>query len=197
MKLYTIQPLEFYNELIRNKEVHCSEKHIDSYFKDSYDWIITQMENRIEKKPIKDIYPIWSWYQYKNSKTKRPDLRASGLLSKGTKGVLIEFEKPETEILLSDFNLWHFVLNYWHIADNEEQELEFNKLLKTSNVEFSDKENYTLELKNILESSWYKIFDMNYSSTYTADVFNRRKIQATFWTLKSTEIIKVVFFNQK
>ena len=92
-------------------------------------------------KDLKNIYPIWFWHQYKNSKSKRPDLRESGLLSKGTKGVLIEFEKPETEILLSDFNLWHFVLNYWHIANNEEQELEFNKLLKTSNVEFIDKKN--------------------------------------------------------
>ena len=124
-------------------------------------------------------------------------MRAFGFLPKGTKGVRIEFEKPETEILLSDFDLWHFVLNYWHIADNEEQELEFNKLFKTSSVEFTDKENYTLKLKNILESSWNKIFDMNYHSIYTADAFKRKKIQATFWTLKSTEIIKVDFFNAK
>ena len=38
---------------------------------------------------------------------------------------------------------------------------------------------------------------MNYYSSYTADVFNRKKIQATFCTLKSTEIVKVNFFNAK
>ena len=195
MKLWTIQPIEFYNELIRNGQIHCSEKYIDSYFKESYSWIITQMENRIGKRPNKSIYPIWSWYQYKNNESKRPDLRTSGLLSKGTKGVRIEFEKPKIEILLSDFNLWHFVLNYWHISDNKEQKLEFEKLLELSNVEFIDKKNYTLELKNILESSWNKIFDMNYYSSYTAEIFNRKKIQATFWTLKSSEIVKVDFFS--
>ena len=197
MKLWTIQPIEFYNELIKNGEIHCYEKHIDSHFIESYNWMIAQMENRIGKKPNKSIYPIWSWYQYKNSESKRPDLRTSSFLPKGTKGVRIEFKKSETEILLSDFNLWHFVLNYWHISDNKEQELEFDKLLELSNVKFIDKKNYTLELKNILESSWSKIFDMNYSTAYTADIFNRKKIQATFWTLKSTEIIKVIFFNAK
>ena len=130
MKLWTIQPIEFYNELIKNGEIHCYEKHIDSHFIESYNWMIAQMENRIGKKPNKSIYPIWSWYQYKNSESKRPDLRTSSFLPKGTKGVRIEFKKSETEILLSDFNLWHFVLNYWHISDNKEQELEFDKLLE-------------------------------------------------------------------
>ena len=197
MKLWTIQPIEFYNELIRNGEIYSSEKYVDSHFKESYSWMIVQMENKIGKRPNKNIYPIWSWYQYKNSEYKRPDLRTSGFLPKGTKGVRIEFEKPEPEILLSDFDLWHFVLNYWHIADNKKQELEFDKLLKASSLKFTDKEKYTPKLKNILESSWNKIFDMNYDSVYVEDEFKRKKIQATFWTLKSTEIINVNFFNAK
>ena len=195
MKLWTIQPIEFYNRLIIDGEIHSSEKYAESDFNDAYKWIVKQMENRIGNRPNVNIYPIWAWYQYKNVKSKRPDLRTSGFLPKGTKGVRIEFEKPETEILLSDFNLWHFVLNYWHIADNKKQESEFDELIKTSSLKFTDKEKYTLKLKNILESSWNKIFDMNYDSVYTAEVFNRKKIQATFWTLKSTEIIKVDFFT--
>jgi hypothetical protein len=197
MKLWTIQPVEFYDELIINGKIHCFEKNIDSHFNEPFSWMIAQMESRIGKRPNKSIYPIWSWYQYKNSESKRPDLRASGLLSKGTKGVRIEFEKPESKILLSDFNLWHYVLNYWHIVDNKKQELKFDELLKMLSLKFTDKGKYTPELKNILENSWNKIFDMNYYSSYTADVFNRKKIQATFWTLKSTEIVKVDFFNAK
>ncbi|MEE9406544.1 MAG: DUF3841 domain-containing protein [Polaribacter sp.] len=197
MKLWTIQPIEFYDELIINGKIRCSKKNIDYHFKESYSWMIVQMENKIGKRYNKKTYPIWSWCQFKNSEYKRPDLRTSGFLPKGTKGVRIEFEKPETEILLSDFDLWHYVLNYWHIADDKKQELEFDKLLKASSLKFTDKEKYSSKLKNILESSWNKIFDMDYDSVYVADEFKRKKIQATFWTLKSTEIIKVDFFNAK
>jgi hypothetical protein len=197
MKLWTIQPLEFYNKLISDGEIHSSEKYAESDFNDAYKWIIKQMENRIGQRPNKNNYPIWAWYQYNNVKSKRPDLRTSGFLPKGTKGVRIEFEKPENKILLSDFNLWHFVLNYWHIADNERQEFEFDKLLQKSNIKFIDKEKYTPSLKKIVENSWKKIFDMNYEFEYVTEKFKEKKIQATFWNLKKTEIIKVDFFNAK
>lgn len=118
-------------------------------------------------------------------------------MPKGTKGVRIEFEKPENEILLSDLNLWHFILNYWHIADSEKQELEFDKLLRKLDIKFIDKEKYTPSLKKNVEKSWNKIFDMNYECEYVTEKFKEKKIQATFWNLKKTEIIKVDFFNAK
>lgn len=61
MKLWTIQPVEFYNELIINGKIHCCKKYVDDYFIESYDWMIAQMENKIGKRPNKNIYPIWSW----------------------------------------------------------------------------------------------------------------------------------------
>lgn len=124
-------------------------------------------------------------------------MRASGFLPKGTKGVRIEFEKPESEVLLSDFDLWHCVLNYWYIADNKKQRSIFINLLKTENIQFIDKEKYTPELREMVENSWSKIFDMNYDSEYTTVEFRKKQIQATFWNLKSTEITKVDFFNTR
>lgn len=197
MKLWTIQPIEFYNKLISNGEIYSSEKYANSDFDDAYKWIIKQMENRIGNRPSPNTYPIWAWYQYKNEKSKRPDLRESRFLPKGTKGVRIEFEKPENQILLSDFNLWHFPLNYWHIADNKNQELEFDKLLKDSKVKFIDTEKYPSQLKTIVENSWNKIFDMSYDCENVSEKFSDKAIQATFWSLKSSEITKVDFFNAR
>ncbi|WGH75917.1 DUF3841 domain-containing protein [Tenacibaculum tangerinum] len=197
MKLWTIQPIKFYYNLISDGEIHSSEKYADSDFNQAYKWIIKQMENRIGEKPSKNSYPIWAWYQYKNIKAKKPDLRGSGFLPKGTKGVRIEFEKPKNEVLLSDFYLWHFPLNYWYIADNEKQESEFDKLLKDSKIEFMHKEKYPLELRMIVENSWNKIFDMSYDCDYVTENFNNKKIQATFWSLKTSEITKIDFFNAK
>ena len=155
------------------------------------------MEIRIGKRPNEDTFPIWAWYQYKNKDSRRPDLRTTGFLPKGTKGVRIEFEKPENEILLSDFNLWHFPLNYWNIADNEEKDLEFEKLLEKHNVKFIEIEKYPLEAKKIIVNSWNKIFDMNYECEYVTEKINEKKIQATFWKLNKTEIKKVDFFTAK
>lgn len=58
MKLWTIQPVEFYDELIINEEVHCFEKYIYSHFNEPYNWMIAQKENRIGQRPNKNIYLI-------------------------------------------------------------------------------------------------------------------------------------------
>lgn len=197
MKLWTIQPLKFYNKLITDGEIYSSEDYVDSDFKYAYQWIIKQMERRIGQRPNKNIYPIWAWYQYKNIQSRKPDLRTSGFLPKGVKGVRIEFEKPENQILLSDFDLWHFPLNYWYIADNETQERDFDTLIKNSKVQFMDRENYPSHLKLLIENSWNKALDMSYDSEYASEKFNNKRIQATFWNLKASEITKVDFFKAK
>ncbi|WP_272150111.1 DUF3841 domain-containing protein [Tenacibaculum aiptasiae] len=140
---------------------------------------------------------MWAWYQYKDSTSRRPDLRTSGFLPQGTKGVRIEFEKPKNQVLLSDFLLWHYPLNYWYIADNEKQDLNFDKLLNKAKVKFSDIEQYPDSLKDLTEKSWDKVFDMNYNCEYTTQDFKHKKIQATFWSLKSSEITKVDFFKAR
>ena len=61
MKLWTIQPIEFYSEIINNGEIFCTKKYADLDFKEAYKWIIKQMEIRIGKRPKRDIYPIWAW----------------------------------------------------------------------------------------------------------------------------------------
>ena len=197
MKLWTIQSLEFYNNLISEGEIYSSEEFAEPHFNNAYKWMINQMENRIGNRPNSNIYPIWAWYQFTNVKSKRPDLRTKGLLPKGTKGVRIEFDKPDNQILLSDFDLWHFPLNFLYIADSEKQAAEFDHLLTNAKVIFWEKEKYPTNLREILESSWDKIFDMSYDCEYVAEKFSDKKIQATFWNLKSSEITKVDFFNAK
>ena len=60
--------------------------------------------------------PRWAWYKYDETKY-RPDLRYSGYLKKGVKGVMIEFEESFENVLLTDFDEWHLVLN----SHNEEE----------------------------------------------------------------------------
>ncbi|WP_304342657.1 DUF3841 domain-containing protein [Chryseobacterium koreense] len=123
MKLWTIQPVEWYEKLLENNIIFSEQKYleIEDNFLRAYEWMIFQMEARISNKPVKNMFPIWAWFQYNNAQNQRPDLRNVGFLPKGTKGVRIEFDKKDEAVLLSDFNLWAYVLNYWYIADNEKK----------------------------------------------------------------------------
>lgn len=197
MKLWTIQPLEIYDLICSESIITNSKDFIQSDFKQAYDWMILQMEKRIGNRPFKKSYPFWAWYQYASQKKKRPDLRNSCLLEKGTEGVRIEFDKPDNQVLLSDFNLWHCVLNYWHIPNNEEESLGFDRLLEVNKIEFVNKERYTSEIRKIVEESWSKIFDMNYEKEYSANRFEEKSIQATFWSLNKEEITRVDYFKAR
>lgn len=190
MKLYSIQTVEAYNQLLKNNILYCLDnKYIWSEFLKPYSWMINQMELKIGKKEYENQYPIWAWFQYSNSNKKKPNLKDLCLLEKGTNGVRIEFEKPNHEVLLSDFIKWYYVLNHWYIPTNNLKEECFNDLLKQNNLKFGDIENYTSEINNIIQNSWNKIFDLN--------KINNKSVQATIWNIKKEEIINVDYFKAK
>ncbi|PID89574.1 MAG: hypothetical protein CSB01_01235 [Bacteroidia bacterium] len=197
LTLWTIQPIERYKQLEKDRiifgRIDLSDWYKDDNvkFRQTYDWLVSQMEKRISPKPFEDALPIWAWYQYLNANRKRPDLRNSNLLPRGQKGVRIEFRKKKSEVLLSDFELWHSPLNYFYIADNEKEDKEFNALLNACGVKFIDKEKYPPYIRKKVEDSWVKIFDMDYCPKYSASPFDKKSIQATFWNLSVDEIIKV------
>lgn len=195
MKLWTIQPVEFYEELYQKDVIYTSSEFIDPSFKRAYKWLIPQMEQRIGKRPFKNAYPIWAWFQFNGQLKKRPDLRLGGYLPKGQKGVRIEFEKKESHVLLSDFDLWHYVLNFFYLADDEQQDETINRIFETKKIPFGNARNYPSELKKIIEDSWPKIFDMSYEFEYSSLAYSKKSIQATFWSLKKEEIKKVDFFT--
>lgn len=45
----------------------------------------------------------------------------------GTQGVRLEVEIPDAQVLLSDFDLWHYPLNYWYLPDDEEDDWRFER----------------------------------------------------------------------
>lgn len=44
--------------------------------------------------------------------------------------MLIEFEIEQDSVLLSDFELWHFVLNYWYLPSSLQDIGRFEEELK-------------------------------------------------------------------
>ncbi|MEH6945319.1 DUF3841 domain-containing protein, partial [Bacillus sp. JJ722] len=103
MIVYTVQHHEAYKEMRENGYYQGSEKYADKFLKDNYKYMMEQMKERL---PNYDgtTYPVWVW-------KRRVKRNEKSLLMKGTKGVILTLDIPDEDILWSDFEGWHFILN--------------------------------------------------------------------------------------
>lgn len=191
MKLWTMQPVEVYEELQKKLIFRCDVSKIpEPSFVEKYDWLI-QYLNKKHTKPQDVDYPIWAWYRF-NGKEKKPDLRHSCYGCRGEKMVCLELEIPDEHVLLSDFDLWHFPLNNWWLYDCfkpdfgekewDEAHEEFAKLSKDEQIRRKEK-------------SWERIFDIE---PFENDwIVKGKYVQAIFWELKLEYVKKVQYFTAR
>lgn len=189
--LWTIQTREAFETLNKTGKLFYAEAaHKNSFISDgyytfAYDWMKKKMIEHIGNPDMKIEYPMWAWYQWEG-KRKRMDLRCGGYAPRGTKMVQIEFEMPYTKILLSDFDVWHYVLGRWYVFESLED-------LEKSQMNDIDNNKETMER---IEKSWDRIFDLEHCKTVIGEN-GPQSIQATFWKLEIENVKKVEFFSAK
>jgi hypothetical protein len=128
------------------------------------------MRRRVGDPPTGVKSPIWAWFQYENARRKRPDLRRSAHLPSGTCGVLLELDLSEDQVLLSDFELWHYVLNRWYLPQTSAEAREAWKENPTTGFDVAT-----------LNASWQRIFDLDWCLRGVAASRRQKSIQATIW----------------
>jgi hypothetical protein len=200
MILWSIISQEAWIELQKKGRLRTNRNHITEDFLHSYLWMKKQMEHRLRSPPWgKNAFPVWAWYQWDGKKRRMPDLRSGGHLEKGDRGVRLECNLPQDRILLSDFELWHFVLNYGYLPENDEDDSRFENILKKkqmSVVRFGHKNPMPLKYHKMLEKSWERIFDLDWIARnpnfYPND--EHQSIQATLWELNLTDVIRATDF---
>lgn len=198
MRLWTIQGIEIYEQLQHDGVVYCTKPSWsdDESFMRAYRWMAEQMKHRIGEPPIKEIdYPMWAWYQYNSAKSNKPP-RSPLDVPEGI-SVYMEIEIPDKDILLSGFGNWHAVLNQCALSDWKKIEKKTDLLDKEAGrrLEFDE---YPLDIQKEIEKSWEAIFDLNRRDKDVGRKHKRnRSIQATFWMLKSEQIISVEFLERK
>lgn len=158
MLLWTIQPKTVYDQLKDNGHVHCDgrksttllrfdESGQENKFRKSYKWMSGKMQER--GIPIKS-YPIWAWYKYPGAKkgSRKISLpRAKWEADLHVESCRIEFDAPDNLVLLSDFELWHSVLNEW-VASDDFAEIDMIDELEKSGI----------DIRHIVEKTWERIF---------------------------------------
>ena len=197
MTLWTIQSIAAWKILQREQVLFADQRYSEELFLDAYRWMVKQMECRIESESENTSLPLWAWYQWEG-KRRKPDLRRSAHLPKGQRGVRIEFEQSDKGVLLSDFDLWHYVLNYWYlprtVADGEAFEAE----LSEHNLSFFEMKPLPVRAYHQrIEDSWDRIFDLDWAEEEISDPFSKKSIQATFWKLHFDQIRDVQFFTAR
>ena len=71
MRLWTIQGIELYEQLVKEGVTYCTKPAWgdEENFMYAYHWMAEQMRKRIGEPPIEGIeYPLWAWFQYDSAK---------------------------------------------------------------------------------------------------------------------------------
>lgn len=104
-------------------------------FEESYSWMMEQMSKRLPR--YRGERPIWLWLE-------KPDMRQSLHAETNSAIVRLTIQLEEEDVLVSDFEDWHFVLNNSYLAYSEAEYEEYKRG----------------EAKHGKPDTWVRIFEM-------------------------------------
>jgi hypothetical protein len=163
----------------------------------AYRWMSEQMRSRIGSPPEADCQAIWAWYRWDGVR-KKPDLRCPGHLPRGERGVRLELEYPRRHVLLSDFSLWHYVLNYWYLPSSEADGEAFETELAGRGLSFFEQKPLPhAKYHGAIVESWDRIFDPARHQSELADGKEQESIQATIWEITLDHVRNYRYFTAR
>ncbi len=195
MILWTIQSIDAWRVCQFSGTLHCDSRFIDDEFADAYVWMAEQMHKRLQYYPSRRAFPLWAWYQWDGECRRKPDLRCNGHLPRGTKGVRIEFDIDNNCVLLSDFELWHYVLNYWYLPATLMDGKTFEEKLENVGLSFYKMKPLPDPMyHNTIMESWERIFELDWYEKDLVAPKVEKSIQATLWKITMENVRRVDAF---
>ena len=204
MVIWSILTQQAWDDLQQRGRLWVGRRHVMQEFLGPYAWMAEQMERRLKiPGPSKNAMPIWAWYQWEGAARCKPDLRSGGYLPTGEPGVCVELEVTDDRVLLSDFDLWHYVLNYWYLPESEKDGKAFEKKLARAGPSFYGCDRHHplphVRYRQEIERSWERIFDTDWSDRghAIASPPKKKSIQATLWELSVDDVVEVRKFTAR
>ncbi len=153
-------------ESIIKKYGDCSKVYLDVY-----DWF-SEEASKIVAKPEGAKYPIWLATE---TKFKIGPIKGQ---------VLLELEVARSDIIIMDSAKWDYILNYWYIPLDEEDNSHYLKELEKQGI-YNQTTMYMNDFYPVLKrqviESWSRLFDNEHElSTIT---------QATVWEIRKEWIV--------
>lgn len=194
MILWSIQSTRACRTLETSGKLRCDVRLVEKDFVAAYRWMAEQMDKRLRvRRSTEDASPVWAWYQWDGGgRRRRPDLRSSGHLPRGERGVRIEFAIDDEMVVLSDFQLWHYVLNYWYLPASTDEGEAFEARVAEQGLSFyRTKPLPDPALDEAIRRSWERIFDLEWAEEDLASPRAEKSIQAALWELPLETVRRV------
>ena len=185
IRLWTRQDKKILEELETNgiyrvKKEYIMQKMdtISDYFFNLYNWYVSQAE-KIVPRPEAVTYPIWLSTSH--------DM----MLQPSEDTVILEIEVEKQKAVITDFEKWGYVVNYWYVPLNKEDEdkhnseLTKNGIVDESALYMTHTGNFYPLLKNKIIKSWDRIFETSSSQNSIT--------QVTLWEIKKEWIVNITF----
>ena len=109
MKYYTVQNIKAWNKAKEDGYLTGNKDYAIEEFQRYYQWMMKQMSKRLNN--YNNEYPVWLWLSLEH-------VHIDSLLDDDY--VLLEVEVSEDQVLLSNFDAWHIILNDGYFADDTE-----------------------------------------------------------------------------
>jgi hypothetical protein len=103
-------------------------------------------------------------------------------------------------VLLSDFELWHYVLNYWYLPKTEKDGETFEEQLTCTGLSLPGCSHQRplphAAFRRKIENSWERIFDSSWTDPGHKIVppAKNRSIQGTMWELLLEDVVESKLF---
>jgi len=188
LKVWTIQPFAAWEQFQQQGVITCQARFVDSYDKPAYAWMRHQMARRLPG--YQGDWPVWVWVKWDKT-SPRPDISAEGHFPHGQKGVMLECLIPQESVLISDFELWHFVMNNQYLSLSEAESEKWEARAASGTITPAT----LLEEK---EKSWEKIFD--FTSPRDPDWIGDKseaQLQGCIESLRLDQIVTVTPFTAR
>lgn len=185
--IITVQPIEVFDKLQRDGivsgdwgiikdrivgefgDIEQSEDY--GTFTGSYKWLKSRMKDSRVVDLAQDSSAFFGWCQSINHRRAIADLRhIKTYIPKGKLGVILTLAIPEDRVMLTDFDLWHCVLN--NFSANEDD----------------------VDDQRLIVSSWDSAIYQN--DEFFQGRYKDASIQATFFNIVPDDVVSVGFFQR-
>jgi hypothetical protein len=200
LTLWTVQSAGAWAKLEQDGVLRADARRVLRCYRSAYDWMSREMEKRLGYRPSKGALPLWAWYQWNGATCRRPDLRCSGHVPRDERCVRIEFEVSERLALLSDFDLWHYVLNCWYLPKSLKDGEALDAELTRHGLSYHKTKPLPGQAYHgRITESWKRIFDIDRADRTMAIARPRAEkvIQASLWVLRRDQVNDVRFFRAR
>jgi len=190
LRLWTVQHRDALRELVTTGRLRADEARADSDCRHAYDWMRRQARRRI---PGSDGGPLlWAWA--------RPARYTAAIAAGGrAPRVCLELRAAPERALLSDFALWHAVLN-WRYASLTEAEAEAwdERVLAATGWWDTWRRELPEPLRAEQLASWERIFDLDRlarkaDAGYLAPL---EMIQAVLHEIRLEDVVAIRFLDR-